>query len=159
MPENKWLDAQEQRVWLGLIATMTVLDSALDRQLQRDSTITHAQYGMLSILSEAPERTRHMSALASQTSSSQSRLSHAVSRLEEEGWVMRSRCPSNKRAVHATLTDAGYALVVAAAPGHVAEVRRLLFDHLRREQVQQLAEITSACLETLAADGYDIPTW
>lgn len=157
MAKKKWLDADEQRVWIGLIATMTLLDAALDRQLQQDSDLSHAQYGMLSMLSEAPDRTMHMSELAVVTSSSQSRLSHAVARLEDEGWVLRSRCPGNKRAVHATLTDAGYALVRAAAPGHVAEVRRLFFDHLSREQVAQLAGITATTLQALADDGYQTP--
>jgi DNA-binding MarR family transcriptional regulator len=158
MTQKKWLDADEQRVWIGLIATFTLLDAALDRQLQRDSELSHAQYGMLSMLSEAPDHTMHMSQLAVLTSSSQSRLSHAISRLEEEGWVVRNRCPSNKRAVHATLTDKGYALVRAAAPGHVAEVRRLFFDHLSREQVDQLGAITAKTLQALADDGYEPPT-
>jgi len=155
MAEPRWLDTDEQRAWLGLIATMTLLDAALDRQLQRDSGLTHGQYAILSRLSDAPGHAMHMSDLALRTSSSQSRLSHAVSRLEEQGWVVRSRCPHNKRAVHATLTSAGYDLVVAAAPGHAGEVRRLLFDHLTRQQVGVLNEVTGATLGVLAAEAGD----
>jgi len=98
-----------------------------------------------------------MKALARMTSTSPSRLSHAVSRLEERGWVERSRCPASQRAVHAMLTDAGYQFVVSAAPGHVAEVRRLLFDRLSREQVLQLTAVTSTALGALADEGYEIP--
>ena len=100
-----------------------------------------------------------MKALARMTSTSQSRLSHAVALLEERGWVERSRCPSHLRAVHATLTEAGYQLVVSAAPGHMAEVRRLLFDRLSREQLEQLTEVTHNALEALADEGYEIPRW
>jgi len=98
-----------------------------------------------------------MNVLARMTSTSQSRLSHAVARLEDLGWVERSRCPANMRAVHATLTEAGWHIVAAAAPGHVAEVRRLVFDHLSREQVHQLGAITQAVLEALAGQGYPVP--
>lgn len=157
MTAKKWLDAQEQRAWFGFIASVTMLDAALDRQLQQDSGLSHAQYGTLARLSQAPERTMHMSALAAITSSSQSRLSHAVARLESSGWVVRAPCPTSKRAVHATLTDEGYAMVVAAAPGHVALVRRLLFNRLNREQVEQLIAIAEVAKETLAAEGYEIP--
>jgi DNA-binding MarR family transcriptional regulator len=152
MAEPRWLQADEQRAWLGLIATMTLLDAALDRQLQRDCGLTHGQYAILSRLSDTQDRTMHMSDLALRTSSSQSRLSHAVNRLEEQGWVMRSRCPHNKRAVHATLTEAGFELVEAAAPGHAGEVRRLLFDQLTSQQVAVLNEITGTTLAVLAAE-------
>ena len=157
MVDTRWLDADEQRAWLGLIATMTLLDGALDRQLQRDSGMSHAQYGIVSRLSEAEGHAMHMSELAAWTSSSQSRLSHAVGRLEELQWVARSRCPQNKRAVHATLTDAGQAAVVAAAPGHVAEVRRLLFDHLDADQVGQLNSVSRTVLQALAVEGCRLP--
>jgi DNA-binding MarR family transcriptional regulator len=98
-----------------------------------------------------------MSELAIMTSSSQSRLSHAVARLEEGGWVSRARCGENHRAVHATLTGTCYQLVVAAAPGHVREVRRLLFDHLSRQQLHELITITATALTVLSGEGFDVP--
>ena len=153
--ETRWLDEREQQAWRGLIATMVLLDAALDRQLQRDQQLSHAHYMILAMLSQAPERTLHMSRLATLTHSSQSRLSHAVARLEEEGQVVRSRCPQNRRAVHATLTDSGMENVRRAAPGHVAEVRRLLFDRLDDEQVGQLIAITGATLAALHDAGFD----
>ena len=140
--ETRWLDERERKAWHGLIAATVLLDSALDRQLQRDQQLSHAHYMIMAMLSEAPSRTLHMSRLATLTHSSQSRLSHAVARLEEDGRVVRSRCPPNRRAVHATLTDSGLELIRRAAPGHVEEVRQLLFDRLDDAQVDQ-AE--SAC--------------
>lgn len=157
MTTKKWLDDDEQRAWIGLIATMTLLDVALDRQLQRASGLSHAQYAIMARLSESPNRTMHMSELAIMTSSSQSRLSHAVARLEDEGWIIRVRCSGNGRAVHATLTESGYQLVVTAAPGHVSEVRRLLFDHLTHDQVDHLIDVTTTALTVLASEGFDIP--
>jgi DNA-binding MarR family transcriptional regulator len=75
------------------------------------------------MLSEAPERTLRMTALAQRTNATLPRLSHVVRRLEERGLVERSSCPDDGRATNARLTSAGWATVVTA-PGHVATVRR-----------------------------------
>ena len=137
------------RAWLSYIAGSTLLEATLDRQLQRESGMPHAYYQILAMLSEAPRRTRRMSDLAAATQSSQSRLSHAVSRLEANGWVHRSQCPDDRRGTLATLTEAGMAVLREAAPGHVRAVREHLFDVLTREQVAQLTAIWQAVLDGL----------
>jgi len=85
-----------------------------------------------------------MTELAEQSKITRSRLSHAITRLEEHGWVTRSSCPSDKRGQVATLTDAGYAFLAAAAPGHVQAVRTGLFDVLTPEQVTAFGDVCSA---------------
>jgi DNA-binding MarR family transcriptional regulator len=159
MTKRKWLDAEEQAAWYSIMATAMLLGEAIDRQLERDSGLTHAQYALLARLSMARGRMLHMNELAVLMSSSLSRLSHAVARLEQRGWVARSRCPENRRAVHATLTDSGYQLIRAAAPGHVREVRRLVFEGLTREQIRQMATITAHTIKVLSDEGYAIPPW
>lgn len=151
--EPRWLDRVEHEAWMSFIATSTLLDTALDRQLQRDAGMPLAYYQILAMLSEVPGRTLRMSDLAAITQSSQSRLSHAVARLENAGWVRRTRCPDDRRSTLATLTDDGFAVLAAAAPGHVAEVRTRLFDRLTPEQVCQLRDICHAVLAGLA----DVP--
>ncbi len=148
--DERWLSPDELDAWLSYVATSTLLESALDRQLQRDSGMPHAYYQILAMLSEVPERTLRMSDLAAITQSSQSRLSHAVSRLEGNGWVTRMPCPDDRRSTLAHLTDAGFAALAAAAPGHVRTVRRHLFDRLSCEQVGQLRAILKAVLSGLA---------
>ena len=91
-----------------------------------------------------------MSELAEHTRSSRSRLSHAMARLVESGWVRRERCPSDRRGALAVLTEEGFAVLGAAAPGHVEGVRRHLFDRLTAAQVEQLREISQSML---APDG------
>lgn len=153
----RWLNDDERQAWLGLLASTALLDSALDQQLRRDAGITHATYAILVVLAEAPERTLHMQKLSLLTSSSPSRLSHAITRMEDDGYVRRSPCPRNKKAVHATVTDDGLELVSRAAPGHVARVRDLVFDRLSAAQVRQLTQISSTILSSLANAGHSIP--
>ena len=142
----RWLSPDELQAWLVYVATTNLLDGALDRQLQRESGMPMAYYLILAMLSDVPNRTLRMSDLADVTQSSQSRLSHAVSKLEHNGWIRRSPCPNDRRSTLAQLTDAGYAALVAAAPGHVQAVRRHVFDRLTPEQVDQLREIFSVVL-------------
>jgi DNA-binding MarR family transcriptional regulator len=97
-------------------------------------------------LSEAPGRALRMSQLADASASSKSRLSHAVARLEERGWIQRVDCPTDRRGQVAQLTDAGFAALAEAAPGHVAQVRRSLIDVLTPEQLGQLREISAAII-------------
>ena len=106
----------------------------------------HAYYQILAMLSEVADRRLRMSDLAAITQSSQSRLSHAVSRLERNGWVRREPCPEDRRSTYAILTDEGFAALAAAAPGHVRTVREHLFDRLTCEQVGQLRAICAAVL-------------
>ena len=154
---TRWLEPDERSAWLGMLSSIALLDDALDQQLQQDAGITHGTYAILVGLSEAPDRTLHMSKLSVMTNSSPSRLSHAVSRLERDGLLVRSPCPTNRRAVHATLTDRGFAVVEAAAPGHVETVRSYVFDQLTTDQVQQLSTITSAILSALDKAGHSVP--
>ncbi len=143
---TRWLDDDEQRAWRAFMGASQLVQEELDRQLQRDSGIPHTYYAILVKLSEAPDRTLRMSELAAALNSSQSRLSHAVARLEERGWVRREPCAADRRVSWAVLTDSGLAALAAAAPGHVEAVRRSLFDLLDPEQVRSLAEICTAVL-------------
>jgi DNA-binding MarR family transcriptional regulator len=143
-PRTQWLDDEEQAAWRGLLAATALIDRRLDEQLQRDCGMPHAYYVVLVALSEQPDHACRMSVLADLTMSSQSRVSHAVARLEERGWVRRDRSASDRRGKLAILTDDGRRALEAAAPGHVQQVRRVLFDRLSREQVRQLRDITRA---------------
>ena len=152
--ETRWLEPDELETWLSYVAATTLLEGALDRQLQRDAGMPHAYYQILAMLSDAPDRSLRMSQLAAITQSSQSRLSHAVARLECKGWVRRKPCAEDRRSTYAQLTEEGFAALAAAAPGHVATVRQHLFDRLTREQVDQLRQISRAVLTGLGvADG------
>jgi len=161
--ETEWLDEAEREAWLRLVAVGELLPGVLDAQLRSDAGLTHFEYFVLAMLSEAPERTLRMTSLALRTNATLPRLSHVVRRLEGRGLVDRFPCPEDGRATNARLTDAGWAAVVAAAPGHVTTVRRTVLDPLTDEQVAQLRDIGAALLTRLDPDGrmtasYDDPS-
>jgi DNA-binding MarR family transcriptional regulator len=115
--------------------------------------LTHFEYFVLAMLSEAPDRTLRMTGLAQLTNATLRRLSHVARRLEDRGLVERFPCPEDGRATNARLTGAGWEAVVAAAPGHVATVRHLLVDVLTSEQLEQLRDIAGELLTRLDPQG------
>jgi len=137
----RWLSPEELEAWMATIGVITRLPNLLDRQLQRDSGLTHFEYQVLAGLSQAADRTMRMSTLAEFTEGQLPRLSQVGARLEMRGWIIRRPDPTDRRSTLATLTDAGMEVLVAAAPGHVEQVRRIVFDPLTAAQVRQLHEI------------------
>jgi DNA-binding MarR family transcriptional regulator len=143
---TQWLDAQQQADWRAFLGAVQQLQAGLDAQLQAEAGMPHAYYEILVRLSEAPQRRLRMSTLAESAFSSRSRLSHAVAQLEARGWVRREPVPDDRRGAVAVLTDEGFAALAAAAPGHVAAVRRLLVDRLTPEQLAALGDISRAIM-------------
>jgi DNA-binding MarR family transcriptional regulator len=150
--EPQWLDADEQQTWLALASLILRLPAALDGQLQRDAGLSHVEYTVLSSLSEAPDRTLRMSQLAVLAESSLSRLSQLVGRMEKRDWVRRTPDPRDGRYTLAILTEAGWEKVVATAPGHAAEVRRLVFDSLTKAQQRQVRESARRIMRAVDPD-------
>jgi DNA-binding MarR family transcriptional regulator len=151
--EPRWLNEDEQKAWRRLAAVNTLLPAALDAQLQRDASLTHFAYFVLAMLSEAPGRALRMSELAARSSSSPSRLSHTVARLEARGWVRRQRATEDGRGQVAELTEVGYDALVKTAPGHVTAVRDYVFDAITPAQVEQLNQLCLAILRRIDPDG------
>ncbi len=147
---TRWLDAEEQQAWRAWLYSTLLLQDRLDRELTHGTGISHAYYEILVQLSETPGRALRMSDLAERCLSSRSRLSHAVSRLEERGWVRRQVCPDDGRGQLAVLTDEGFAALEAAAPVHVASVRAHLFDQLSPAQVTAVRDVGETLLAHLA---------
>src|SRR3954451_7595439 len=146
---TRWLDAEEQKAWRAWLYSSLLLLDRLDRELTHETGISHAYYEILVALSETPERRMRMSELADRCLSSRSRLSHAVSRLEERGWVRREICAEDGRGLLAVLTDEGLAALEGAAPVHVEGVRTHLFDQLSPAQVAALRDIGETLLRHL----------
>ena len=152
-PTNpRWLDADELETWLALVGLFVRLPAELDRQLRRDSGIGHFEYQVLARLSDAPDRTLRMGALAALAEGSLPRLSQAARRLEDRGWISRAPDPADGRSTLATLTEAGMAKLEEAAPGHVEAVRTLVFDPLTKPQLEHLRTIGQRIVRAIDPD-------
>ena len=148
--EVRWLDADERRMWVALAGLLEVLPAALDAQLRADADLGSFEYMILARLSEEPGEVVAMSELRTFVAGSLSRLSHALTRLERQRLVERAPGASGGRSVDVRLLPAGRERIESAAPGHVAAVRRLLFDVLSPTQVRQLERISRTLLESSA---------
>ena len=142
--EVRWLTEAEQETWRAWMTANVEFSAFIDRQMRRDSGMPMAYYEILVRLSEADGRCLRMSELAKASLSSRSRLSHAVAALEKNGWVTRRPADGDRRGWVCELTDAGFAALAAAAPGHVTAVREKLFDQLTPEQLDTLREVGRA---------------
>lgn len=151
--DSPWLSPEQLSAWVRFIGVVELLPGVLDSQLQRDSGLSHFEYYVLAILSEAPDRTLRMTGLAARTNATLPRLSHVVTRLEKRGFVSRAVCDADRRAMNARLTDAGWDAVVEAAPGHARTVRSQVFEPLSDEQVAQLHTISDLILGRIDPEG------
>lgn len=140
----RWLSKDEQRAWRAYLEATRLLFDEIEGQLQAAADLPHNYYEILVRLSEAPGRSLRMSELAERSMSSKSRISHAVARLEDRGWVRRTECPTDRRGQVCQLTPKGFAALEDIAPGHVDCVRKALFDPLTPAQVKQLRTISDA---------------
>jgi DNA-binding MarR family transcriptional regulator len=145
-------DDDELLTWSGLATVLEWLPALLDAQLQRDAGLIHFEYGVLYALSRAPDRTLRLSVLAGYANSSLTRLSRAVTRLEQRQWARRVIDPTDGRYTLAVLTDLGQATVEKAAPGHVATVRHLVLTPLTEAQRRHLRTITQRILTASAIE-------
>jgi DNA-binding MarR family transcriptional regulator len=150
--EARWLDEREARVWQSYRSLVRELQAATERQLERDAGLSGADYALLVPLSESPGDVLRMRDLGFMVGWDRSRLSHQVSRMEKRGLLAREGCAEDARGWMVRLTAAGRAAIEAAAPEHVATVRRYFFDHLSDEELALLGSIFDRMICRLAAD-------
>lgn len=155
MKTPQWLDEEEAQAWIAYLDASALIGDRIDRQLQSEAGMPHAHYAVLVRLSEAPGRSIRMSELAELLRITRSRLSHTVAKLERAGCVERTTSPADRRGQLAALTEQGARVLADAAPGHVAAVRRAVFDHLTRDQVRQLAGIGRAITQAITRGEHE----
>jgi DNA-binding MarR family transcriptional regulator len=136
-----WLSTDEQRAWRAYRRMVLLADSAIARELARDSGLSMPDYLVLSTLSESVGHRRRLTELATRMQWSPSRLSHHVTRMEQRGLVTRAECTEDLRAAYVELTEEGWDAIRVAAPGHVASVRTHLIDLLDDADLAALTRI------------------
>lgn len=153
MAQPRWLDEREQSAWRGYRRMRRLLDLELARELMRDAGLSEPDYDVLSDLSETPDQRLRLSELADRMLWSRSRLSHHLTRMQQRGLVSREECASDGRGAVVVLTAEGRRAIEAAAPGHVAAVRRHLIDLLTPDEVAALDALTHRVVDHLTRPG------
>ncbi len=146
--EVRWLNEEETEAWNGFLEILSVRQ-VLDAQLHQESGLSLFGYLVLSRLAMEADHSARMSQLAHMTACSPSRLSNVVGAFEKKGWVTRQPDPDDGRAIRATLTEDGFDVVCAAAPGHVRAVRRQVIDPLDSRQLRALVDIARSIADAL----------
>ncbi|MBO0843766.1 MAG: winged helix-turn-helix transcriptional regulator [Nocardioides sp.] len=149
--EVRWLDTNQQRSWRALVMGMTLLNDRLDSELRQGFDLSLPEYEVLVRLSENDGAMR-MAQLADAMAHSRSRVTHTIARMERAGLVERRTSLSDGRGVVAMLTDKGMALLVEAAPSHVASVRAHLVDLCTDEDFAALGRVMNAVSDQLVGD-------
>ena len=152
-PPVRWLTDAELASWLSVVRLISWLPWSIDQQLRRDSGLRMVEYQVMARLSQSPERTLRMSALADLANASLSRLSHLVTRLEARGLLRREPDAGDGRFTNAILTEKGFQALAEAAPGHVAHVRSLVIDVLSAEQLRRLGRDADRIMSRIDAAG------
>lgn len=152
MTEPRWLTEAEQKDWRAFVSMLSLLPAQFEADLERTHGLSMTDYEILVRLSEQPERSMRMSALAEFTLASRSRLTHQIDRMVAAGLVERRPCAADKRGYNAVMTEEGWRRLVAAAPDHVESVRVHLMDPLSPEEFATLGSICRKVLNALAPE-------
>jgi DNA-binding MarR family transcriptional regulator len=147
--EPHWLTADEQHAWRSFIRLHQKLSATLVRDLQAHAKLSGADFEILVALTDVPEGRQRFQDLAKAIDWEQSRLSHQIARMTKRGLVAREECAEDGRGMFVVITAAGRKTIEAAAPHHVATVRRLVIDPLGAADLATLGRISSRILENL----------
>jgi DNA-binding MarR family transcriptional regulator len=151
-PGAPWLTATEQEAWRAFVNGARRLMDRLEQDLKALG-ISHDDYAVLVVLSEAPDDRLRMAELADESVQSRSRMSHHIGRLESRGLVRRESCPDDRRGFNAILTDEGRALIEATAPHHVTGVRRWFLDQVEPDELEVVRRVFRRIDDALGPEG------
>jgi DNA-binding MarR family transcriptional regulator len=149
MDEMRWLEAREERAWRSLQFMQMRLEGELARQLAADSGLSYPDYLVLVALTDRTGGRMRLFELAEELGWEKSRLSHQVARMADRGLVAKEKCDSDRRGAYVVVTRQGRRVIEAAAPGHVAAVRRLFVDRLTADQLDAIGDAAQLVLAAL----------
>jgi DNA-binding MarR family transcriptional regulator len=145
----RWLSDREERAWRSLQFMQMRLEGELARQLAADSGLSYPDYLVLVALTDRDDGRMRLFELATTLGWEKSRTSHHVGRMVDRGLVEKERCDSDRRGAYVIVTSHGRQEIEAAAPGHVASVRRLFVDRLTPEQLDAIGDAAESVLAAL----------
>ena len=151
MADVRWLNEREERAWRALQFMQMRLEAELARQLSADSGLSYPDYLVLVALTDRPEGRMRLYELAEILGWEKSRLSHHIARMTDRSLVKKERCDADRRGAFVVVTRKGRREIEAAAPGHVAAVRRLFVDQLTTSQLDTIGDAAEAVLAAFDA--------
>ena len=151
MNNVRWLEERQERAWRALQFMQMRLGAEFARQLAVESGLSYPDYMVLVSLTDQPDGRLRLFALGRDLGWEKSRLSHHVTRMVSRGLVTKEKCGADRRGAFVVVTELGRKEIEAAAPGHVAAVRRLFVDRLTPEQLDTIGEAAAAVLAGLDA--------
>lgn len=147
----QWLSPTEQYAWRSFIRLQQKLRARMSRDLQENSKLSSADFEILVALTDVADGRQRFQELAKTVEWEQSRLSHQIARMIRRGLVDRQECPEDGRGAFVVITPAGRTAIEAAAPTHVALIRRVVIDALTPDELAALARISNLIIERLDA--------
>ncbi len=147
--EGGWLDEDQQRAWRTVQVMQARLTAALGSQLAAESDLSYADYVVLVVLTDRTGGAARVHELARHLGWERSRASHHIARMAERGLVRKERCAADRRGSFVVVTENGRRAIEAAAPGHVAAVRRYFVDALSRDQLSAFADAAEQVVDAI----------
>jgi DNA-binding MarR family transcriptional regulator len=141
------ISPEEFRAYAALIASSTLLQRAVERNLREQAELTQVQFEILMNLSNAGDSGIRMAQLADALIVSRSGLSYQVAQLESRGWITRERSADDERGVVARITPEGERLRQRVFAGHTDIVRSAFLDAVEDGELSTL----TAALERVVA--------
>lgn len=157
MGDVRWLDPDEREAWRNLQLMQFQLTATLSHELAETSGLSYQDYLVLAALTDRPQGRMRAFELGRELGWEKSRLSHHISRMVERGLVTREKCDTDQRGAFVVVTRQGRKAIEAAAPGHVAGVRRHFIDHVTPTQLRTLSTVARTVLGKLADACDDAP--
>src|SRR3954464_2125731 len=146
-PTTPQFSELELDAWRGFLRTHATLVRELDEELTEKHGLPLSSYDVLVQLDENAEGRLRMSNLAEAVLLSRSGLSRLVTRLEKQGLLERTECPSDARGAFAEITGEGRERLAAARVTHREGVRERFLDKLGEREQRQLARVWSRLLD------------
>ena len=134
------IDIAEQRSWQNFLTTTMGVFGALNRKLMDAHQLTLAEVKILAILGDSSTDGARMGDLAEALLSPPSGITRHISRLEDQGLVVRTPRPGDRRVVVATSTEKGRKVLRQVSVTYAQAVRSEFLVHLSRPQITVMGE-------------------
>jgi DNA-binding MarR family transcriptional regulator len=140
---------QSLRVWLRMLGATTIIEKLIRNHLKAQFDSTLPRFDVMSVL-DRQDSAMTMSELSDRLLVSNGNVTGLVSRLVEDGMIVREADPHDRRTQRVELTEAGRAQFRAMAVEHEKLVDSL-FDSVSDADMESLLALTTSLNNALHA--------